>query len=188
MFEFRPTRGDQFFMEGGSAQVCKERVQKYQMQRNDCQLLEKNDAAFNVLIAMREELDRYLHDSVSYLKKNIPSARENLHEENVFFYLDFIRQYEKKLPASKVADFDLLQKKVDQMRVRIENASIKYKPQRDQKMADVVRDSLSEIGLNYMVIGADHVRMVAEHLQDLPLIVMVPRALVKEVPTKKNEL
>jgi hypothetical protein len=74
------------------------------------------------------------------------------------------------------------------MTTRIENEAIKHKPQRDQKMADVVRDSLSKTGLNYMVIGADHVRMIAEHLQDLPLMVMVPRALVKEVPANKDEL
>lgn len=41
MFEFRRIRGDRFFMEGGSESFCEERVEQYQMQHNDCELLEK---------------------------------------------------------------------------------------------------------------------------------------------------
>lgn len=188
MFEFRRTRGDRFFMEGDDEKVCEERVEKYLMQPNDCELLEKNSVAFKELIVIREEAHRYLLGSVSYLKKHVASAQENLHAENTLAYLDFIRQHEKKLPASKVAAYRDLQRKVREITVRLDKAAIKSLRQRDQHMADDIRHRRSATGLNFMVIGAAHVRGVAERLQDLPLMLMVPRALVKQVPANKDEL
>ena len=188
MFEFRRTRGDRFFMEGDNEQVCKERVEKYQMQRNDCELLEKNSVAVKELSVIREEINRYLRDSVSYLKKHVASAREDLRAQNVLAYLEFISQHEKKLPASKVAAYGDLQRKVRETSARFENASAEYLSRRDQQMADYVRDRQSETGLNYMVIGDAHLMGVVERLQDLPLMMMVPRALIKQVPANKDEL
>ena len=62
MFEFRRTRGDRFFMEGDDQGVCEERIEKYLMQRNDCELLEKNSMAFKELIVLKEELSSSLSD------------------------------------------------------------------------------------------------------------------------------
>lgn len=188
MFEFRRTRGDKFFMETGSEQVCKERVEKYQMQFNDCELLEKNSMVVEELSAIRETLDRYLRESVDYLKKHVASAREDLPAQNVLTYLNFISQHEKKLPASKVAAYSDLQRKIREIKVRFENASLKSLPQRDRQMAEGVRDRRSETGLNYMVIGVSHLMGTVAHLQDLPVMMMVPRALVKQVAANKEEL
>ena len=188
MLEFRRVRGDRFFLESDNKQVCRERVEKYQMQPNDCELLEKNSVACAELSAIREEVDRYLRDSVSYLKKHVTSAREDSRAQNLLAYLDFIRQHEKNLPASKLDAYRYLQGKVSEMKVRFVNAATKYRPQRDRQMADSVIDRRSETGLNFMVIGASHVIEVAKHMQDLPLMLMVPRALIKQVPANKDEL
>jgi hypothetical protein len=188
MLEFRRVRGDRFFLESDKEQVRRERVEKYQMQPNDCELLEKNSMACRELNAIREEVDRYLRDSVSYLKKHVASAREDSRAQNVFVYLDFIRQHEKNLPASKLDAYGDLQRKVREMKVRFVNAATKYQPLRDQQMADGVIDRRSATGLNFMVVGASHVNGIANYLQDLPLMLMLPRALVKQAPTKKDEL
>lgn len=124
MFEFRRTRGDKFFMETGSEQVCKERVEKYLMQFADCELLEKNSMVVEELSAIREELDRYLRESVNYLKKNVASAREDLPAQNVLTYLNFISQYEKKLPASKVAAYSDLQRKIREIKVSFKTQAL----------------------------------------------------------------
>jgi hypothetical protein len=188
MLEFRRVRGDRFFLESDNEQVCRERVEKYQMQPNDCELLEKNSIACGELSAIREEADRYLRDSVSYLKKHVASAQEGLRAQNALAYVDFIKRHEKNLPASEAAAYGDLQRKVLEMKVRHVNAATKHQPQRDQQMADVVRDRRTANGLNFMVVGAAHVNGIARHMQDLPLMLMVPRVMVEPVSAKKDEL
>lgn len=188
MFEFRKNRGDRFFMEGNDERGCGQREQKYLMQRNDCELLEKNSVAVKELIVIVEELNRSLLESIIYLKKHVPSAQWKMYGKNELAYRDFIRQHEKNLPVSKVAAYGDLQRKICEIDMRFLNAAIKTQPQRDQQMADGVRDRRSATALNFMVIGGKHVIGVAERLKDLPLIMMVPRALVKDLPADKDEL
>jgi vacuolar-type H+-ATPase subunit I/STV1 len=188
MFEFRRIRGDQFFLESGHEDQCEERVEQYQMQRNDCELLEKNSVAFKELEVVEGEMYRGLRDCVSYLKKYVAFAQEDLREERVDTCLDFIKKYEKKLPASKRATYVDLQTKAQKIKVRFNNLVDNSRSRRDQHMADYVRDNRSATGLNFIVVGASHVNGIANYLQDLPLMLMLPRALVKPVPAKKDEL
>jgi hypothetical protein len=188
MFEFRRIRGDRFFKEGSSEQLCEKRVEQYQMQPNDCELLEKNSVPLKENYAMRVEAYRHLRDSVSYLKKHVASAQEDLHAENVQGCLDFIKKHEEKLPASKLAAYGDLQRKAREIYVQYENAVFKTTPRRDQQMADYVRDRRSATGLNFMVVGAAHVNGIAKHLRDLPAMLMVPRVMVEPVSAKKDEL
>ncbi len=188
MFEFRRIRGDRFFLESGHEDQCEERVEQYQMQRNDCELLEKNSAAFKEMEVIEGEMYRGSRDCVSYLKKYVAFAQEDLREERVDTCLDFIKKYEKKLPASKLAAYVDLQTKAQKIKVRFNNLVNNSRSRRDQHMADYVRDNRSATGLNFMVVGASHVNGIANYLQDLPLMLMLPRALVKQAPAKKDEL
>lgn len=188
MFEFRRIREDRFFKEGGSEPLCEARVEKYQMQRNDCELLEKNSVALKEVDVIEDEAYRYLRDCVSYLKKHVASAQEDMREESVQGCLDFIKKYEKKLPASKLAAYGDLQRKALEITAQFNNAIVKTIPRRDQQMADYVRDRRSKTGLNFMVVGAVHVNGIAKHLRDLPLMLMVPRAMIQQVPAKKEDL
>jgi hypothetical protein len=188
MFEFRRIRGDRFFLESGHEDQCEERVEQYQMQRNDCELLEKNSVAFKELEVIEGEMYRGLRDCVSYLKKYVAFAQEDLREERVDTCLDFIKKYEKKLPASKLAAYVDLQTKAQKIKVRFNNLVDNSRSRRDQHMADYVRDNRSATGLNFMVVGASHVNGIANYLQDLPLMLMLPRALVKQAPANKDEL
>ena len=188
MLEFRRVRGDRFFMETDDELLCEERVKLYQMQGNDCELLKKNSVAFKELNVIREKQGRSWGDCVSYLNKHVASAEENLDGKNQLDYLDFINRHEKNLPASRVAAYGDLQRKVREINVQFENAAVKSMPQRDQQMADYVRDRRSATGLNFMVVGASHVRGIAKHLGDLRLMLLFPRVMVEQVPAKKNEL
>jgi hypothetical protein len=188
MFEFRRIRGDRFFKEGGSEQLCEKRVEQYQMQPNDCELLEKNSVAFKELNVIREKLDRYLRYSVSYLKKHVASAREDFRAQTVLAYLDFINKHEKKLPASRVAAFGYLQRKVREIKAQFDNAAVESLSRRDQQMADYARARRSETGLNFMVVGATHATGIGNHLADMPVMLMVPRVMIQQEPAKKDEL
>jgi hypothetical protein len=188
MFEFRRTRGDRFFMETDDEQLCEERVKLYQMQGNDCELLEKNSVAFKELNVLREKQGRSWGDCISYLNEHVASAVENLDGKNQLAYLDFINRHEKNLPASRVAAYGDLQRKVREINVQFENVAVKSMPQRDQQMADYVRNRRSATGLNFMIVGASHVRGIAKHLGDLRLMLLFPRVMVEQVPAKKNEL
>jgi hypothetical protein len=188
MFEFRRIRGDRFFLESGHEDQCEERVEQYQMQPNDCELLEKNSVASKELEVFEDEAYRYLRDCVSYLKKHIASAREDLCEETVHGCLNFIEKYEKKLPASKLAAYGDLKTKAREINARYIDEVVKTIPRRDQQMAAYVRDRRSATGLNFMVVGAAHATGIGNHLADLPVMLMLPRVLLKQVPAKKNEL
>ena len=188
MFEFRRIRGDLFFLENDQEELREERVEQYQMQRDDCELLEKNSVALKELEVFEDEAYRYLRDYVSYLKKHIASAREDLCEESVHGCLTFIEKYEKKLPASKLAAYGDLRTKAREINARYIDELVKSIPRRDQQMAAYVRERRSATGLNFMVVGAAHVNGIAKHLWDLPAMLIVPRVLLKEVPAKKDEL
>ena len=188
MFEFRRTRGDRFFMEGDDQEVCDERIEKYLMQRKDCELLEKNSVAFKELVAMRDELNRHLRESVNYLKKHVASAQVNLNAENTLVYYDFINQHEKNLPASNVAAYGDLQRKVSESTAQYNKASFESLSRRDTQMADVMRDKRGASGLNLMIVGVAHVTGVAKRLPDLPVMIMVPRASSRWILADKDEL
>jgi hypothetical protein len=188
MLEFRRIRGDRFFKEGGSESFCEERVKQYQMQRGDCELLEKNSIDSKELKVIEDEWCRCLRDCVSYLKKHVASAQEDLRQEGVPIYLDFIHKHEEKLPASKLAAYGDLRRKAHEISLRFSDAIVNTEARRDQQMADCVRDRLSATGLNFMVVGAAHVKGIAKHLQDLPAMLMVPRALIRLMPADKDEL
>jgi hypothetical protein len=188
MFEFRRTRGDRFFMEGDKQSVCEERIEKYILQRNDCELLEKNSVALKELDVLGDEFSRSLRDSVSYLQKHVVSAQANLAAENTLVYLEFIKQHEKNLPASKVAAYGDLQRKFGESTAKYNKAAFESLSQRDRQMADVIRDRRGASGLNLMIVGVAHVTGVAKRLPDLPVMVMVPRALSRLILASKDEL
>ncbi len=110
MFEFSRRRGDRLFLEGGDEMMRENRLQKYQIQRDDCQLLEKNDAAVNELSIILDEMHLYLYDCAIYLRKHVTFSREDLRDKNSLDIHHFISKHEKKLPASKVAAYGDLKK------------------------------------------------------------------------------
>ena len=133
-------------------------------------------------------LNHRMRDSVNYIKKHVASARESVCKQNALAYYNFINQHLRNLPASKLGGYADLQRKVRETEVQFNNAIFETLPRRDQQMADYLRSRRSETGLNYMIMGSGHVTGVTKRLKDLPLIMMVPRALVKDLPADKDEL
>lgn len=188
MLDFSGIRGDRLFLEGHDERLCEKRVKQYQMQRNDCDLLEKNSEDCEILNDIATMLNHHMRDSVNYIKKHVASARESVCKQNSLAYYNFINQHIKNLPTSKLAGYVDLQRKVRETEVKFNNAIFETLPRRDQQMADYLRSRRSETGLNYMIMGSGHVTGVTKRLKDLPLIMMVPRALVKDLPADKDEL
>lgn len=137
---------------------------------------------------IEDEAYLYLRDCVSYLKKHVASAQEDLREESVHACLDFLEKYEKNLPASKLAAYGDLQRKAREITVRFSSAIVNSISRRDQQMASYVRDRRSATGLNFMVVGAAHATGIGNHLADLPVMLMVPRAMIQQEPANKDEL
>ena len=188
MLDFNRIRGDRLFLEGHDERVCEKRVKQYQMQRNDCDLLEKNSEDCEILNDLVKVMNHHMRDSVNYIKKHVVSARESVFKQNLLAYYNFINQHLRNLPTSKLAGYVDLQRKVRQTEVQFNNAIFETLPRRDQQMADYLRSRRRETGLNYMIIGSSHVTGVTKHLKDLPLIMMVPPALIKDLPADKDEL
>jgi hypothetical protein len=188
MLDFSRIRSDRLFLEGHDERVCEKRVKQYQMQRNDCDLLEKNSEDCENLTDITKALNHHMHATVNYIKKHVASARESVCKQNSLAYYNFINQHLRNLPGSKLAGYVDLQRKVSETEVQFNNAIFETLPRRDQQMADYLRSRRSETGLNYMIMGSGHVTGVTKRLKDLPLIMMVPRALVKDLPAEKDEL
>ena len=122
------------------------------------------------------------------MKKHLVSAQANLGAENTLVYLEFIKQHEKNLPAFKVAAYGDLQRKVVESTAQYNKAAFESLSQRDRQMADVIRDRRGASGLNLMIVGVAHVTGLAKRLPDLPVMVMVPRALSRLILASKDEL
>ncbi len=178
MMGFRRTRGDRFFMEGGEALACRERVQKYAMEPEDCRLLEKDSAVFQRLTNQKDEALRRLQRCGDYLQKHLPSARQDAIGKNLKTVTEFIKRYSGQLPASAIPDFNALMNEANEA-IDLSEASLRnLQSVRDEQMAAAVRAVRTSSARNYVIVGAYHLQPIRQRLMDLPCIFMVPKSMV----------
>lgn len=177
MLEFRRTRNDRFFMEGGSAQVCQERVRRYEMRLEDCRLLEQDSAVVTQLIKLNADADQKLKHCVEYIKQHVPAARYELSAQNKLAYLTFAKRHVAELPAAAIPGFNVLMDESNAVHDEVEAIARKLQPARDDHMAAGVREGRHRLAKNYIIVGAVHLRALRERLRDLPCVFMVPKSM-----------
>ena len=185
---FDRERGDRLFVEGWQDKNCDDRVDQYGMEPEDCHVLEKNSEAFAKLIKWKREYEQVLERCVTFLGKYVSLATEKLPELNLESMIAFIDQQASKLPASRVATFRELRKQVRVVEESMNHDLARQKPAREAWMADVVRKGRTAQGLNYVIVGADHVAGIRDSLKDLPVLRAIPRTLFARFPKLKQEL
>ena len=183
MLSFRRTRGDRFFMEGGDLRLMREREQRYLMESGDCRLLELDSPIFARASAKMDELLKICRNCVEYIQQYVHESKGDLTAYNLYTYDNFIRKWSDEVPPAAMPGMKRL---LSEFRLTV-NLILKQKkiddPLREADMEAGIRSGLTESALNYMVIGADHLHPMRIRLQDLRIIVMVPKLMVSKDPS-----
>lgn len=183
MYGFRRTRGDRFFMEGGIDLVCKERIEKYMMESGDCRLLEKHCAAFWKLRELADTANQKLLDCVAYLRKHVPSAQEPLAAQNAFAYTEFMKRHSQKLPLHAISGYQALDSVAREADVHLTKEGERLRPERDAHIVRGLLDQLTETGINYLIVGSDHLKNIREQLKNRRCVFMLPKLILKAEPS-----
>lgn len=183
MLGFRRTRGDRFFLEGGVDLTCREREEKYMMESGDCRLLEKDCAAFWRLKEFADLTNRKLLECIAYLRKYVASAQEPLNAQNGFAYDQFMKRHSAGLPSLALPGYDALKSAAYKADVQAGKEAARLRPERDAHMVKGVLEQLTETGVNYFIVGSDHLKDVRKLLESRRCIFMVPKLIVKEEPS-----
>jgi hypothetical protein len=180
MLAFSRTQGDRFFLEGGDDLNCQQREEDYKMQSGDCRILEKDSAAYWHLRQLTEELDKKLMDCVSYLKEHIPAAQQDLEVESTSHYVDFVQRYASKLPSYAKLGFQQVYSKAEAADIRAGEEAERLMSERNRYIANRLLNDLTEARLNYVIVGADHLKGIRGHIEHRRCIFMQPRSIVEE--------
>lgn len=183
MLEFRRTRGDRFFMEGGVGAICEERTEKYTMQSGDCRLLEEDCPAFWYLKELGDLTSRKVLECVAYLRKHVPSAQEQLTAENIFAYIEFVKRHSPGLPSSAIPGYKILRAEASKIDVHATKEAERLRPERDAHMVRGLLEKLTETAVNYVIVGSDHLKSLRDLLTHRRCIFMVPRLIVEKEPS-----
>lgn len=187
MLGFSHTQGDRFFVEGGDELICEQREDLYKMESGDCRLLEKDSEAYWYLRKLNDELDQRLIDCVQYLKAHIP-ATEEIEVESTFHYVKFIEQYSSKLPTHARLGFNKVYLKAEAADIRAGEEGKRLMDERNRYMVDRLLLDLTNERVNYLIVGADHLKGIRDLVKDRSCIFMMPRSIVEKDPAMSLEI
>ena len=188
MLGFSRTQGDRLFTEGGDEVLCQQREEELKMEFGDRRILEKDSTAYGYLIKLVEELDLRLIDCVSYIKEHIPSAQQDFEVESTFHYIDFIKRYASQLPSHAMSGFYPLYAKAEAADIRATKEGDRLMDERNLDMVNRMLNNLTEAGVNYLIVGADHLKGIREKVKHRRCIFILPRSIVEHNPSKSIKL
>ncbi len=158
-------------------------LEAYVMQSGDCRLLEKECAAFWQLKELADIANQKLLECVAYLRKHVPMAREPWNAQNGFAYLEFMKRHVPQLPSLAIPGYQALKSGALKADVRSREAAERLRPERDAHMARAMLEQLTDTGLNYLIVGSDHLKDVRKLLKNRRSLFMLPRLIVKDEPS-----
>ena len=181
MREFRPRRGDRFFMEGAERWICDEREHLYHVASGSCRLLEK-DSEVEAQFRIREQrLDRCLMDCLDYLRRHVPGATAPPDVDDDEAIEAYLKRWLPRLPSEARSGFDILKQKHGDARRQFSQWFEDTLPQRDELMANVLKRDIGP-GWNFAIVGANHLHGLRARLSTLPCLFMLPRMIVDKEP------
>lgn len=119
-------------------------------------------------------------DCVSYLKEHIPAAQQDLEVESTFHYVDFLQRYASKLPSCAKLGFQQVYSKAEAADIRAGEEAERLMSERNRDIANRLLNDLTEARLNYVIVGADHLKGIRGHIEHRRCIFMQPRSIVEE--------
>lgn len=184
MHSFSRACGDRFLLEGEDPRNCADRVRKYQMEADDCELLEKDSAAFSALKAQAKAAEQQLIPCVEFIRKHVPAARKESIDGNLEAMSAFVGRYANEFPPSVRSEGHRLLDKAKRHLEGFHAMVLQLQPLRDRQISTLLRQQRlrGEAGRIFTIVGARHLHALRDHLQDLPCIFMLPKQLLAQHP------
>lgn len=181
MREFKPDRGDRFFMEGAEDWICAEREPGYRVPAGSCRLLEKDSPIEMEFNRRQAVLDQRTNACLAYLHAQVPGAVEPPPVDDAIAVESYIKHWRSLLPADARPGFIALQKLHRQTYREFSHWFDEAMPKRDQIMADALGRDLGP-GWNFAIVGARHLPGLRQRLAALPCVFMLPKLIAKREP------
>ncbi|MEO0317186.1 MAG: hypothetical protein RL404_863 [Pseudomonadota bacterium] len=181
MREFRPARGDRFFMEGAEAWICDERIRQYKVRKGSCRLLEKDSPVEAEFLRREHVVERCLQDCLDYVRTHAPGAMVTPSVDDGHAVDTYLKRWIPLLPAQALAGFEPLKQAHHEALQQFSQLFDTTLPQRDQHMADELMREIGP-GWNFAIVGANHLKGLRERLSGLPCVFMLPRVIADKEP------
>jgi len=117
-------------------------------------------------------------------EQHIPSAQQDFEVESTFHYIDFIKRYASQLSSHAMPGFYPLYAKAEAADIRATKEGERLMDERNLDMVNRMLNNLTEVGVNYLIVGADHLKGMREQVKHRRCIFMLPRSIVEHNPSK----
>lgn len=189
MRDFSRERGDRFFKEGNSEEVCDRRIRSYKLQDGDCQLLESDSVAAMEGPQFPKDFEQKIKGCIDYLRPYLsPRQLSNLGNSRPSEVIEFIAKQIEHLPRAALPGLAVLMKRLREEGGQAAMAMLTgWTAERDTHMAARIRTQATATGVNYVIVGAAHLRGLYERMKDLPCIFMLPKSIADSEPVYRQD-
>ncbi len=183
-YKKQPT--NRFFLEGGTADICKSRSEIYGVDISACQLMEKGSSRFKELDEADMKVYANLLLCLGQMKTFIPELERQPTPETTADARVLLLHYLDKLPAGDREKIGGRLKAVADSMEAFTSKATQTITERAKDMASFIRKNRSKDGINYVVISKGQEEYLPKLLSDLPCITL--GSLPESVDGQKVEL
>ena len=184
--DYKKQPSNQFFLEGGTADICKSRSEIYGIELSACQLMEKGSSRFQELDKADQKIYVNLLACLKQMKTFIPELGSEPMPETTAEGQVLLVRYLDKLPAGGREKIHSRFKAVADAMEEFTSKATQTNAERAKDMANFIRKNRSTDGVNYVVIAKGQEEYLPKLLSDLPCITL--GSLPESVDRQRVEL
>ena len=170
--DYKKQPSNRFFLEGGTASICKSRSEIYGIEISACQLMEKGSSRFQDVDKADMKIYINLLDCLKQMKTFIPELGNEPTPEATEEARVLLLRYLDKLPAAGREKIYSRFKAVADSMEEFTSKATHTLADRAQDMASFIRKKRSTDGVNYVVISKGQEEYLPKLLSDLPCITL----------------
>lgn len=170
--DYKKQPSNQFFLEGGTADICKSRSEIYGIELSACQLMEKGSSRFQELDKADQKIYVNLLACLKQMKTFIPELGSEPMPETTAEGQVLLVRYLDKLPAGGREKIHSRFKAVADAMEEFTGKATQTNAERAKDMANFIRKNRSTDGVNYVVIAKGQEEYLPKLLSDLPCITL----------------
>jgi hypothetical protein len=170
--DYKKQPSNRFFLEGGTADICKSRSEIYGIELSACQLMEKGSSRFQELDKADVKVYVNLLACLRQMKTLIPELASESNPETTEEARVLLLRYLDKLPAGGREKIHSRFKAVADSMEEFTSKATQTNAKRAKDMANFIRKNRSTDGLNYVVIAKGQEEYLPKLLSDLPCITL----------------
>ena len=184
--DYKKQPSNRFFLEGGTADICKSRSEIYGIEISACQLMEKGSSRFQELDKADQKIYVNLLACLKQMKTLIPELGSEPMPETTAEGQVLLVRYLDKLPAGGREKIHSRFKAVADAMEEFTSKATQTNAERAKDMANFIRKNRSTDGVNYVVIAKGQEEYLPKLLSDLPCITL--GSLPESVDRQRVEL